>query len=245
MKSIYIVGALFLFFQVSFSQSVFKGTLDEWNGDTGEIIVGFMDPTIIGHVDNAGHFEIPLVLDYLEEAKKQVEDENKNSKDGWSTSLITLEKAFSCYTDSLSIQNGDKPIGKLSMMGVFTLVNMEKKKRFGSFMVASSKEFAESILDYAAYQVQKGYYLDWYFVDEDGSVNGNCTIDSYALNQEEMYTSVTHYNLQFKKGWNILKYEVTELFTDRDGHTYPQEVTYSVLEEVPDGTVYAFLLDKN
>ncbi len=225
------------------AQNAIKGSISDWNKGKGDVIVGMMEPTVIGSIDESGAFTIPLQPNFLDDVKKQIEEENKNSKNGWTSSLMTLEKVFGCYNDTLQVVNGDQPISKLTQMGAFRAVNIAEKKRLGYFFAANSQEFANTMMSVGSYNFQKGYYIDWYFVDEAGSVKGRCEEEAYALNQKEIYPRNTTYNVELKPGWNMVKYEITEIFTDNEGHTYPQETVYTTLDALPENTQYIFFED--
>ena len=65
-------------------------------------------------------------------------------------------------------------------------------------------------------------------------------MESYALNQEESYMAKNIYELDFKPGWNIVKYEVLELFEDRDGKTYASMALWKTLDELPSDVQYIY-----
>nr|WP_297785563.1 hypothetical protein [uncultured Allomuricauda sp.] len=243
MKKTLLVLGVILMTQTIKAQQDFEGTITDWNAGTGDIITGMMQPKVIGSVDDSGNFKIPLHPNFLDDVKKEIEEENKKDNDGWTASLMTVDKLFSCFGDSLMVENGNQPISKLSQMGAFMLVNMSEKKRLGYFLAVNSAEFAESLMNIGSYTYTPGYYVDWYFVDEQGSVKGNCTQEAYALNQEEVYEKNTIYNLEFKEGWNVVKYEIKKVFKDKDGKTYPQEIEYTTLPEIPKNITYSFMRD--
>ena len=91
------------------------------------------------------------------------------------------------------------------------------------------------------FNFQEGYILDWIFVDEAGSVKGSCSTDSYAVNQEENFSRQVSYNLSLKPGWNLIKYEISKLFTDREGKTYPMDESYSSLSRTPEDFMFVFV----
>lgn len=117
-------------------------------------------------------------------------------------------------------------------MGSFGIINLEEKKDFGYLMFVSTREFARSL---QPWKFKPGYYAQWYYINEDARVQGECSITSYAMNQEETYDHRTRYDLKLKAGWNVIKYEIEQVFTDKEGNSYPMEESYSVLPQLPSG----------
>ncbi len=223
------------------AQGTIKGTIPDWSGGSGEVAVMAMGPPeVLGTFDEKGNLEIPLKPNMLAEVRKQVEAANAESSDGWKASLKTLGDRFSCFGTELEVVNGDQPISGFPSMGAFSLVNMEQKKRFGYLMVGSSKEFAEGMVPY---KFKPGYFLEWHFVEQPGSVKGMCSMESYAVNQKDLYTKTTTYDLDFKKGWNIVKYEIQEVYTDGEGNSYPMNDSYTVLDKMPGDVQFIFMED--
>ena len=48
------------------------------------------------------------------------------------------------------------------------------------------------------------------------------------------------YNLNLKKGWNIIQYQIEELYTAENGKTYASVSGYETLENLPENTQYIF-----
>jgi len=241
MKTLPIQIFLALLSSYAFAQGAIKGTIPEWSGGPGEVAVMAMGPPqVLGTFDDMGNLEIPLKPDMLVEVKKQVEEANEGSSDGWKASLKTLGDLFSCSGGDLEVINGEQPISGFPSMGAFMLVNMEQKKRFGYLMVGSSREFADGLVPY---KFKPGYFLEWYFVEEPGSVKGECSMESYAVNQKDLYTKTTVYNLDLKKGWNIIKYEIQEVYTDGEGNSYPMKDSYSTIDSIPEEVRFIFMED--
>jgi len=53
-------------------------------------------------------------------------------------------------------------------------------------------------------------------VHEDASVIGVCETESYTQDMEQTVTLVHTYNIQLKKGWNLVRTEVVETYRDGD-----------------------------
>lgn len=69
-------------------------------------------------------------------------------------------------------------------------------------------------------------------------------MDSYPVNGDQMYTRNTSYNLDLKPGWNLIKYEISEIFTDEGGKTYPVRESYTSISELPSDLQYVFLPER-
>ena len=242
MKKLILLQFIFLAAICTHAQESITGVIPDWPGGSGQVGVMSMmgPPEVLGTFDDQGKVEIPLKPDFIAEAKKKVEEANASASDGWTASMNTLGKSFSCGVADLEVVNGEQAISGFPGMSGFMLFNMEEKKRYGYLLVANSKDFVESMVPY---KFKPGYQLEWYYVDEDGSVRGDCVLESYALNQKDIYAKTTTYDLDFKKGWNIVKYEIEEVYTDGEGNSYPMKDSYTVLEKMPEGVQFVFLED--
>lgn len=242
MKKFHILVFGMLAAMSAHSQQSIKGAIADWPGGSGQVgVMSMGPPEIVGTFDAQGNVEIPLQPDALNRIKKQVEEANQGSSDGWTASIPAVAERFSCDGETtLSMVGADQPITGLGGPMGFLLVNMDEKKRFGYLMIASSKDFVESM---QPYNFKPGYSLEWYYVDEGAQVKGYCSIPSYAMNQEDLFTKTTNYDLDLKKGWNIVKYEIEEVYTDGDGNSYIMNESYTTLDAMPDGVGFVFLDD--
>lgn len=223
------------------SQEAIQGSIPDWSLGPGEVVSGLREPVVVGAVNPDGTFTIPLRSDFLETIKAQVDAEDPEKSGGWRSSLLTLRQVFSCYGEDIEVVNGGQPVTRMTSMGLFNLVNMAEKKRLGYVIAASSEDFAGGLMEMGAFTFKKGYFVDWLYIEEAGSVKGSCTTDAYAVNQEEEYSRTTHYEISLQPGWNLIKYEIMDLFTDREGRTYPSEERFISLGEVPSDMKFIFI----
>ncbi|MGB5664958.1 hypothetical protein [Eudoraea sp.] len=221
------------------AQNTLSGNLNGWEPASAEIITGMNAPIQIGAIAENGEFTIELTKDFVEKTLQGIDGFNENS-DAWKSSLSTIEKAFACNSETVALENADQPILSVSNLGNYGLANIEDRKMYGSFMIVNNKDFAEGFRAFGKYENKKGYYLDWYYFEKAATVKGECSMESYALNQEESYIGKNIYDLNFKPGWNIVKYEVLELFEDRDGKTYEALVLWETLDEMPADVQYIY-----
>lgn len=241
MKNIHLfLLALIIFTGPVHGQETISGHIEGWTQGTGELYTGVFSLTQVGAIDAKGDFEIPLKPDYLSEVKKQMEAENSNPDRKFSSQLMTLGESCQCAKGTVELVNGDQEITTLAILG-FMVANMENKKKFGRLIPASSKDFAEGYSKLGAYEHQTGFAVDWYYVDKPGVAKGDCAMDSYPVHGEQMYTRSTSYNLDLKPGWNLIKYEISEIFTDEGGKRYPVRESYTSISEIPSEMQFVFL----
>lgn len=221
------------------AQNTLTGNLSGWEPANAEILTGMNAPIQIGTIAENGAFTIELTKDFVEKTLQGIDGFNENSDD-WKASISNVEKAFSCSSDNMEIVNGEEPVINVANFGNFGLGNIAERKMYGSFMIANNQEFASALNAFGQYETKKGYYLDWYYFENAAAVNGECSMESYALNQEESYMAKNIYELDFKPGWNIVKYEVLELFEDRDGKTYASMALWKTLDELPSDVQYIY-----
>ena len=98
----------------------------------------------------------------------------------------------------------------------------------------SSPEIAWWLQSYGHKGISPGYYLRWIYLEAPASVTGECKVPTYTGNDEEMYEDTTLFDVQLEKGWNVVKYEIAEIFTSQSGKTYPSKTLVSKLQAVPD-----------
>lgn len=238
----YIFTLIIILSLTSCSAQIFTGTLDKWEQKKAEVVTGLMKPKVIGTIDENGNFNISLPENYLEAKQKKIEEENSNSEN-WNSSLLTVKQVFNCYGDSLQVTNGDQYLTTLGTMSVFDLVNMKEKKKYGFFLAASSKTFAEAYASFGQKNAKQGFVVDYYYVSEPAMVKGTCLTVKYTGNNDENFEKKTDYNLNFKKGWNIVKYKIEEVYKSSSGKTYAKNISYSTCPEFPKNIVFAYFKD--
>ncbi len=239
---------LCLFFYVFTSVNVYgqktiKGKLNDYVGQDADIMVGMMEPKIIGSISANGSFQIEPPTNYLEQMTASMEN---NKQGGFSISLRMVADAFgNCENSTVQIENGDQPLLNLTSQNAFMIVDLKEKKRYGYMAASNSKNFATAILSYEQGSASKGYVLDWYYFEEPASVKGECIVKSYTLTQKEtdVYDQVTSYDLDFKKGWNLVKYEYADIYTDSANKTYASKINYHTLKKMPKEASFYFFQD--
>lgn len=236
----------FFMFNISLAQSTIDGKLKGYDQGTAQIITGMRQPIVIGTVKKNGKFSITLDDNYLNKVKASVAAENSDD-DQWTTSLMTLDRAFgNCNDGDIKIENGDQTVIKLSVFNTFGVMDMDEKTNYGFIMVVNSKEFARTISGYEPGTDKKGYMLDWYYFEEPATVKGSCTVKTYTLSQkeEDIYNVTTTYDLELKAGWNLVKFGYSEIHTDPEGKNYVSEKIYTTLDKIPAEVEYLYFSEQ-
>lgn len=225
----------------SVAQDSIKGKIDNYSGDQAEIFTGIAQPIKIGSVDANGTFVIQLDDQYKDKVLGSIEAENaKSSK--WKTSIPSVQDSYGkCNNGEIDISGGDQTMIPLSQLGVFSVANFEEQKLYGKIMYASSQEFARAMMSFGKFKANKGFQMDWYYFEEPASVKGSCSLEFYPSSDEKPFTQTSSYDLEFKPGWNMVKYEVLEVFTDKSGNQYIQKDHATVVQAMPKGTKVFFL----
>lgn len=80
-----------------------------------------------------------------------------------------------------------------------------------------------------------------YIFDEKASVNGECFSTKFA--DSETFKEKHHFNLNFKKGWNLVEHEIQEVFKDKTGKIHPTKIQWKVVEEMPEDVQWTFIAE--
>ncbi|NNF31736.1 MAG: hypothetical protein HKN66_10120 [Flavobacteriaceae bacterium] len=241
MTRIYCIICLLITLTTAVSQEGIEGTVDNYTSGEAEIYSGIKTPIKIGTIDENGTFQIPLDNTYKDQLISSVDADNAKDSQ-WKTSLPNLERSYgSCYNGELDIKGGDQTMIALSQLGVFSVANFEEQKLYGKIMYASDLEFAKAIMSFGQFKVKKGYQLDWYYFESEASVKGSCSLEFYPSGDETSFTQTSNYDLEFKPGWNLVKYEIEEVFTDESGKEYIMKDHSMVLDSLPDDVQIIFL----
>ena len=106
--------------------------------------------------------------------------------------------------------------------------------------LGSSREFITSYFSLGKKDFVTGYYIDFYYVNEDASVKGVCKTESYTLDMQNTFFLTHVYDIDLKKGWNIVKIAVTEVYEDQEGHVRPLSYEMITLEKLPEDVQFIF-----
>lgn len=122
----------------------------------------------------------------------------------------------------------------------FIVGDLKNNKVAGIIRVVNSKKFGESQVFNPQNDPTVGYMLDWYYVEKAAKVNGDCTTRMSTGEAGETYDRNIKIELNFEPGWNLVKYEISKVFTGKAGDKFIQKANYSSLEKVPEDVKYIY-----
>ncbi|WP_111309956.1 hypothetical protein [Confluentibacter sediminis] len=230
-NSIIVVASILLVFSVH-AQEFIEGTISNYTADGGSLVSYDMisKGTIeIGTIDQEGHFKIPLNENYLATIKEKAE--NTKEPEGWEIEFKTVATTFECSGLYVEYDNGEVQVAGIPELQV--TVKDEEWDESVMFAV-SNPDIANWLYSYGEKNSAKGYYLQWFFLEEEASAKAECTMPTYTGNDDENYNNVTILNLKLQKGWNIIKYDITEVFTDTNGKIIPSKTEIISIDSLPD-----------
>jgi len=219
----------------------FEGQLDGFGGPTAGVLAGTMTPIKVGEVDEDGQFTLVLDDSFKEKSLAAVEEQNAGDS-GWSVELATIERAFGCNGDGVDTSGGEQVVVSLLGDGWLLVGNLEEQVLHGRFAAADSRAFAEAQGAWDADTIP-GWSVDWYYFENPASVQGSCTGEMYAYNQSDSYEMTTEYALDFKPGWNLVRYQIHSVYEDPDGPDQYTRASYETLDALPEGVTFPFVED--
>ncbi|MBW6498873.1 MAG: hypothetical protein K0B09_10820 [Bacteroidales bacterium] len=216
------------------SQLLIEGKIKNWNKGEGRLVYQDMitgDLTDMGSIDEKGGIKIPLSANFKQEVDLMTKKALENAPQGWSMRKNTVASTFNCNPDETIMTNGEAEVLGLPEL---ELTDKEGMAENGYLYASNSQQVAEWLKSWGMENAGKRYYLRWFFVVEDASVNGECIIPTYTGNGDENYVDFTVVRLELKKGWNPIKTEYEELFTNQNGKTYASRTIISRIDETPE-----------
>lgn len=232
-----------------------EGTLTNFDMITGDIIS-------FGTIDIEGKFTIPLQEDFLEIMLAKAKKVQEKAPSGWKIRFNTVATTFICDFNNESIEYLDDGTEKVTYVGsnkkneilyekgeaIITGIpdlNLTDKNKVKSILYAVSEpKIAHWLFSYRQDNLVKGYYLQWFFVENEASAIGECVIPTYTGNDDENYNNTTVVNLKLQKGWNIIKYDITEIFTDANNKSYASKTEISTVAELPNDVKWVRVIEK-
>lgn len=223
------------------AQQLIKAHLDNWNH--GEVNVGTIDFITgkahkLGSIDTDGNLQIELQKNFLQKMKEKMQKEQENAPKGWKAALKTVSNTYSCFPEDLTYSN---PNAALSSLPKLLVVYTDKKEILGELMAASKLSIANYFFSYGDLNCQTGKYLEWTYLDEPASVNGVCSITTYTLTKDESFKATNEFSLNLKQGWNLIAYQITEIFEGASGKVQPKTTKINRLENIPENINWYFL----
>ncbi len=239
-KTILIIIAFFtIAIGNSYAQLNISGDIQNWSNGEAIVVSSDMisgDMEIWGKVSAAGEVSIDLEFDFLSILKEKAAEAQKNAPQGWSLNFKTVETSYGCQT---SDEDGSTPFeykgGESIISGVPELIvgDNAKNEPYGVLYFANNETIANWLHSYGQEKASTGYYLSWMFVEKEASAKGSCVVPTMTMSGQE-FNDITETDLDFEEGWNMVKYEVSEVFTASDGMVYPSRTTISLVKFIPE-----------
>ncbi|WP_242121506.1 hypothetical protein [Aestuariivivens sediminicola] len=230
--------SIFICFNL-FGQKKISGKIKDYNSGPAEVLVPTENPRIIGTVDKKGKFRITLENDLASDVTATQEKENAKS-DGFRIKNSKVFEAFYCGSKDVETVNGEQEIETVGWGGSFFIGVLKEQKPVGKLALASSREFMDTYFDYGKKNFVPGYYINYMYVSEPASVKGICKTKSYTLDMKKTFDMIHNYDIDLKAGWNMVKIEVTEVYTDQDGRVRPLKYIMKTLDKLPKDVKFIF-----
>jgi len=234
------------------------GTIEKYkNGEATVTENSFWtgEKTTIGTIDNSGTFTIPLDQDFFSTVKKKMAAAEKDVPKGGVINYQRVNTIFTCGSEGFGYKNTTKNINDSisvinypryaetnhttfkngeSIILKLPLLNLTDKKGDSHSLLyaASSPEVAAWMRSSGVGDINTGYYLEWIFVENAATVQGVCAIPTSTKNGEG-YTNTTNTDLELQAGWNIIKHDITDVYTSTEGQTKAEMTRISVISELP------------
>ena len=234
MKSTYLVIFLsILNFQLN-AQETLSGHISDYTEGKGliisyDIVTG--DKYTWGKIDDEGMIKVPLSDTYLDEIKKMASKAQKKAPKGFTLKLPTVEDTFTCRYPDVKFEN---PGYLVSGLPDLMLTDNKKKAENGSIYAVNKPLLANWLHHDEQGDVGLGYYLMFYFAEAKASAKGTCMTATYTGLGDEHYDKFTLFDLELDKGWNIVKYEIEEVFESKNGGFFPEVIKVTKLDNLPD-----------
>lgn len=184
-----------------------------------------------GKIDDQGLITIPLSATYLDEIKKMAAKAQKKAPRGFTLRLPNVENTFTCRYPDIEFAN---PGCLVSGLPDLMLTDNKKKAENGRIYAVNKPLIANWLHNDQKGEIEVGYYLMFYFAEEKASALGTCMTTSYTGLGDENFDKFTIFNLDFDKGWNIVKYEIEDIFESKNGGIFPEVIKVTKLENLPD-----------
>ena len=239
MKTVCSILLIILISTANYAQQTITGKISNYQSGIAEVLMPSQNPQIIGSVNENGYFNI-LLNDSI--INKMLEDQRKAKEEGQRVRVRnnTVREAFYCDSVYVKTINGEQVLESPTVSGMFLIGILKDKKPIGKLRLSSSESFSESYFSYGKKDYIPGYYVDFYYVSEDASVNGICKTKTYTLDMQSTFDISHEYNINLKKGWNIVKIEVVEVYEDQEGHSRPLTYKMQTINKLPKDVKFIF-----
>ncbi|WP_373522816.1 hypothetical protein [Aquiflexum sp.] len=234
MKTTYLLFFLFILNCQLNDQDTLSGIIYNYSDGKGLIISYDLvtgEKYTWGKIDDEGLITIPLSDTYLDDIKKMAAKAQKKAPRGFTLKLPTVENTFTCRYPDMKFEN---PGYLVSGLPDLLLTDNKKKAENGRIYAVNNPIIANWLHNYEQGDIAIGYYLMFYFAEDKASAKGTCMTASYTGLGDENYDKFTIFDLELSKGWNIVKYEIDEVFESKNGGIFPEVIKVTKSDDLPD-----------
>lgn len=242
LKNSILIASLFILVSTTFyAQNSIQGDIANWSN--GEVPLIFNDyiskeKITMGNIATDGKMTIPLDENFLTKMKEAAIQAKEKAPQGWEMQFNTVQSSFSCSDEGIVYENAEVILAGLPDLEV---LSEDGTTSYGYFYCTNSIQLSSWLQLYGMVNAAKGYYLKWFFVEDDASVKGSCIMPTYTGNDDENYMNTTVYDVKLQKGWNIIKYEITETFTSKEGKIVPAKTQITRIDKIPEDVQWLLL----
>lgn len=216
------------------AQRILQGVLSDYADGDGliisyDIVTG--DKISWGFIDKAGKIEIPLQSNHLDRVKKMAIKAQKKAPKGFTLKFPTVADEFTCRFPDIQFENPD---ATLSGLPDLILTDKKKKAENGNIYPVNHPTIANWLHNHQQGDIALGYYLRFCFAEEKGSAKGTCMVNTYTGLGDENFDAFTLFDLNLEEGWNIIRYEIEEVFASQSGRVFPKVTQVTKIEKLPE-----------
>lgn len=241
-KNIIVIATIFILVSSAFyAQNSIQGDIANWsNGEVPLLFDDYVSPEKItmGNITSTGKMTIPLDDNYLSNQKIAAEKTKENAPQGWQMKFNTVASSFGCDIEGVVYENATAIFSGLPDLEA---VSRDGTTTYGYLYCTNNPVLSTWLYNYGQGNIAKGYYLRWFFAENSASAKGSCSMPTYTGNDDENYMDMTVYDLELQKGWNIIKYAITETFTSQTGKITPSKTEITKIDTIPDDAQWLLL----
>lgn len=138
---------------------------------------------------------------------------------------------------------GGVSVGPLEVGFTPTSLFVERDgEEMGALHLATSREVVAWRDSYGEQSAAAGAWYQWVHVAGAAEVTGDCTVTTWVdAEATESYDQLTTHQLKFAPGWNLMRNEIGELYTDKTGKRHPRRVVVDALTDAPAAATWFFV----
>jgi len=100
----------------------------------------------------------------------------------------------------------------------------------GVVIPASSMESNNSVIKENGKNDVAGSYWSWVYASANTKYSAICKKDNKIFGLDKPVLTTKNTNLDLKEGWNLIRFETNEVFTDEGGYTYPVSMNITTVD---------------